>query len=74
MSYYTLTWVKGLQKYQRSKLVFKKNSRSFGFEATFFANLYNELLLFEHPGFDSRCQTLGLAVLHLIKNIYAIYV
>ena len=46
--------VKGLQKYQRSKLVIKKNSRPFGFEATFFVLLYSDSLLFGRPGFDSQ--------------------
>ena len=31
-----------------------KNLRHFGFEATFFAILYSESLLFGRPGFDSR--------------------
>ena len=32
----------------------KKNPRPFGFEATFFAILFSESLLFGRPGFDSR--------------------
>ena len=32
----------------------KKNPRHFGFEATFFATLYSESLLFGRPGLDSR--------------------
>ena len=32
----------------------QKNSGRFGFEATFFAILYSESLLFGRPGFDSR--------------------
>ena len=46
--------VEGLQKNQRSKLTFKKVSRPFGFEATFFASLFSESLLSERPGFDPR--------------------
>ena len=46
--------LKGLQSYGPSKLEFIKNSRPFGFEATFFARLYCESLLFEQPGFDSQ--------------------
>ena len=59
MRYYSLILVKDLQKYQRSKLTFKKIPRPFGFEATFFASLCSESLLSERPGFDSRpAQTL----------------
>ena len=43
-----------LQSYGPSKLVIEKNSRPFGFEATFFAILYSESLLFGRPGFDPR--------------------
>ena len=43
-----------LQSYGPSKLVVKKNSRPFGFEATFFAILCSESLLSERPGFESR--------------------
>ena len=46
--------VKGLQNYKAAKLAVKKNSRPFGFEATFFAILYSESLLFGRSGFDSR--------------------
>ena len=35
-------------------MVVKKNSRLFGFEATFFTSLCSELLLSGRPGFDSR--------------------
>ena len=45
----------------------QKKSRPFGSEATFFASLYSESLLFKQPGFDSwTVQTLkgySLAVL-----------
>ena len=43
-----------LQRYGLSKLAVKKYSRPFGFEATFFASSFSELLLSERPGFDSR--------------------
>ena len=51
--------VQRLQSYRPLKLVTKKNSRPFGFEATFFAILLSKSLLFGRPGFDPRtAQTL----------------
>ena len=52
-------YAKQLRNYRRSKLAVKKISRPFGFEATLFANLNSESLLFGRPGFDSwSAQTL----------------
>ena len=45
---------KRLQSYKPSKLAVIQIFRPFGFEATFFAILYSESLLFGRPGFDSR--------------------
>ena len=52
--------VNWLQSYGPSKLVIKKKSRPFGFEATFFVILHSISLLSEQPGFDSQPgQSLG---------------
>ena len=54
MRYYKSLNVLLLQRYWPSKLVVKKYSRPFGFEAMFFASLHSESLLSERPGFESR--------------------
>ena len=52
--FYLKNQLKRLQNYKPSKLAVKNIFRPFGFEATFFASLYCELLLFGRPGLDSR--------------------
>ena len=61
MRYYKTFKDKLKQSYRLSNFAVKKNSRPFGFEATFLQVVYSESLLSARPGFESRTlQTLRL--------------
>ena len=57
MRYCMLLWVKRLQSCKLAKFAIKKMLRHFGFEATLFASLCSESLLFGRPGHSElKCQ------------------